>query len=159
MGKLLMRNVLFMLSLQLLSSTATIASLTLLFTSFSLGRISRSKPSAWPLTLLPPFMWFPRARTSATTLLTSQLSSKTFQPQTGKIRLKSIWWGFCTEPRKAARTSQTEETVLSLRWTDVTPSVKAERKMMQWALSAKSGIWDSSYRNLEHNHVDGKGWA
>lgn len=68
--------------------TVMITSLTLLFTSFSLGRISRPKPSAWPLTLLPPFMWFPRARTSATTLLTSQLSSKTFQAQSGKIKLK-----------------------------------------------------------------------
>lgn len=29
---------------------------TLLFTSFSLGRISSPKPSAWPLVLFPPFM-------------------------------------------------------------------------------------------------------
>lgn len=64
-------------------------SLTLLFTSLSLGRISRPKPSAWPLTLLPPFMWFPRARTSPTTLLTLQLSSNTFQ-QKSKGQIENV---------------------------------------------------------------------
>lgn len=56
--------------------------LTLLFTSFSLGRISSPKPSAWPLTLLPPFMWFPRANTSPTTLLTPSLSSRASKQKT-----------------------------------------------------------------------------
>lgn len=129
--------------------------LTLLLTSFSLGKISKSNPSAWPLTLLPPFMWFPRANTSPKTLFTPELSSRAWKPQ-GRHTIKHTQrWGLDEGPAVGPvsvgrRTPQTVETVLSLRWMDSTPSVKAERKMMQWALPAKSGIWESSYRNLEH---------
>lgn len=48
--------------------------LTLLFTSLSLGRMSRVKPSAWPLVRLPPFMKFPKARIRPRTRFTVSLS-------------------------------------------------------------------------------------
>lgn len=67
--------------------------LTLLLTSFSLGKISKSNPSAWPLTLLPPFMWFPRANTSPKTLFTPELSSRAWKPR-GRHTIKHTqrWW-------------------------------------------------------------------
>lgn len=51
-------------------------SLTLLFTSLSLGRISRLKPSAWPRVRFPPFMKFPKAKIRPRTLFTVSLSCK-----------------------------------------------------------------------------------
>lgn len=48
--------------------------LTLLLTSLSLGRMSRLKPSAWPLVLFPPFMKLPKARIRPRTRFTVSLS-------------------------------------------------------------------------------------
>lgn len=48
--------------------------LTLLFTSLSLGRMSRVKPSAWPLVRLPPFIKLPKARIRPRTCFTVSLS-------------------------------------------------------------------------------------
>jgi len=56
-------------------------------------------------------------------------------------------------------TVQTEEIELSFVRMDVIPSVKADRKMMQWALPTKPGIWESSYRNLQpHHRCEGNVW-
>lgn len=45
--------------------------LTLLLTSFSLGKMSRANPSACPLLRFPPFIMFPKARTKPSTRKTA----------------------------------------------------------------------------------------
>lgn len=58
------------------SSTGNDTGLTLLLTSFSLGRMSKVKPSACPRERLPPFMKLPKASTSPSTCSTDWLACR-----------------------------------------------------------------------------------
>lgn len=55
--------------------------LTLLLTSFSLGRMSKVKPSACPRERLPPFMKLPKASTSPSTCSTGWLACRVWRGQ------------------------------------------------------------------------------
>lgn len=64
--------------------------LTLLLTSLSLGRISRVKPSAWPLVRFPPFMKLPKARTRPRICFTVSLSCNTCREDNSSIDIKTM---------------------------------------------------------------------